>query len=53
MSPELQQLAKQLKQNIRTLIATGNKEEAKELLAGMKEITPEDEEIEEFYKMLA
>lgn len=44
VNPELAKLAEQLKRNIRKLIAAGNKTEARELIAGLKELMPEDEE---------
>lgn len=51
-SAEIMKLAVQLKQNIRSLIVAGNLATAKDLLAGLKEVVPEDEEILELEVLL-
>ena len=45
LSPEMQKLVEQLKQNIRVLMNNGNLKEAKELLLGLKELLPYDEDV--------
>ncbi len=52
LSPEMQKLIEQLKQNIRLLMASGNLNAAQELLQGLQEIIPEDEDVIEWQKNL-
>ena len=52
LGPEMQKLCEQLKQNIRALIAAGNIAAAKELLQGLSELVPEDEDVQSWKSML-
>ena len=52
LSPEMQKLVEQLKQNIRILIENGNLKEAKELLLGLQELLPYDEDVIQWEKTL-
>ena len=52
VSPELQALAAQLKQNIRELMQLGQKAEAKELLVALEQYVPEDEDIVSLHEQL-
>lgn len=52
ISPEMQKLVEQLKQNIKVLLDSGNCAAAKELLQGLLEIVPEDEEALQWKKEL-
>ena len=49
---DIEKLIEQLKQNIRLLMASGNLKEAQELLQGLQEIVPEDEDVIEWQKNL-
>lgn len=52
VNPELEQLAEQLKQNIKAMIDAGNVAEAGMLLQGLKEMVPGDEELAELERMI-
>ena len=52
LSPEMQKLCNQLKQNIKTLMMAGNTVVAKELLQGLAELVPDDEDVQEWQSIL-
>ena len=52
VSPEMRELAEQLKKNIRELIQIKQVKEAKELLAALEQYVPDDEEIAVLKEML-
>ena len=53
VSAEMQQLAKELKKAIYDLLAIGQKEQAKELVLGLEQYVPEDEDLEKLKDMLS
>lgn len=52
ISPEMRQLAEELKKNIRELIVAGEYMEAKTFIQALKEYVPDDEEITELENLL-
>ena len=52
VSPEMRQLAAELKKNIYDLLVAGQQEEVRELLNALKQYVPDDKEIEELEEML-
>lgn len=52
VSPELQRLSEQLKENIRTLALSGNREQAKQLYKELLTFLPKDEELQELQQLL-
>lgn len=52
VSPEMRQLAAELKRNVRELIEAGEYLEAKKFIQALKEYVPDDEEIKELEKLL-
>lgn len=52
LSPEMQQLAAQIKEQLRLLMENGMKEEARAILAQVKAMLPKDTELDEIEKLL-